>query len=107
MAIDKDALFKSRLGEEEIDVPGVGTVRIRALSRNEAMSVRGVDLGIAEMERKLLALALVDPVLTEDEVKQWQDASGAGEMEPIMLAVVRLSGMQVDAAKAEMQRFRE
>lgn len=106
MAIDKEALFKSRLTEEEVDVPGVGAVRIRALSRTEALSLRGVEMPVEELERRLLAMALVDPVLTQEEVRQWQEASSAGELEPITRAIAELSGMETTAPKTAMRQFR-
>lgn len=106
MAVDKAALFKGRITEEELDVPGVGTIRIRALTRTEALEIRGVDLPVAELERKLLAWALVEPRLTEDEARQWQDASAAGELEPVTKAIARLSGMEQSAPKEAMRKFR-
>lgn len=107
MAVSKEDLFKVKLTEEEVELEGVGAVRVRALTRSEALAVRGLDLTVEEMERKLLAIAMVEPSLTEDEVGQWQAASAAGVMEPLMLRVVELSGMGIDAAKVEMQRFRD
>jgi hypothetical protein len=105
--VDKEALFKSRLNEEEVEVPGVGVVRVRGLSRVEVISVRkATDSEHIDgprtlvIERKMLAAALVDPQLTEAEVKRWQEASAAGEMEPVIAAVQRLSGMEDGAAKA-------
>lgn len=99
MTFDKELLFKPRLKEAEVEVPGVGTVRVRALSRAEAMSLQDTK-GVAAIERKMLALALVDPVLTEAEVGQWQQASAAGELEPVGIKVQELSGMDEGAAKA-------
>lgn len=106
MAVDKDALFKPRTTEEELDVPGIGTIRVRALTRSEALEIRGKELPIAEMEQKLLAWAMVEPTLTVDEVRRWQDASAAGELEPITTAIARLSGMETSAPKEAMRRFR-
>lgn len=106
MAFDKDLLFKPRLPEADVEVPGIGTVRVRALSRAEAMLVRKAD-GTAAVERKMLALALVDPVLTESEVGRWQKASIAGELEPVTDKVSELSGMTQGAAKEAYQEFDE
>lgn len=106
MAVDKKQLFKARLPEEEVDVPGVGTVRVRALSRAEAMKLRKLASSSVEViERKMLALALVDPVLTEDEVGQWQEASTAGELEAVSNKVSELSGMTDGAAKEAYKEF--
>lgn len=103
MTVDKELLFKPRLPEADVDVPGVGTVRVRALSRVEALSIQNVKDGpgrVEAIERKMLALALVDPELTEAEVGKWQKASAAGELEPVTNKISELSGMTDDAAKA-------
>ncbi len=97
--VDIDLLFKSRLPEEDVELPGVGVVRVRGLSRAEALKVRSIE-GRAETERAILALAMVDPTMTEAEVGRWQAASPAGEMEPVTDKVSELSGMLEDSAKA-------
>ena len=53
----------------------------------------------------MLALALLDPVLTEAEVGRWQKASTAGELEPVTNKVSELSGMTEGAAKAAYEEF--
>lgn len=107
MGFNKEELFKKRLQEEEIEIPGVGTVRVRALSRSEAMKFEGIKLEVEVIERKMLAVALVDPVLTEDEIGQWQQASSAGEITTVLLAVLRLSGMETESLKQAVKQFRD
>lgn len=105
--MDKEQLFKARLRERDVELPDVGTVRVRALARGEVMSIRDAgEMDIEEYERKLIALAVVDPVLTEDEVRRWQEAAPAGELEPVTNAIVELSGLDQEAAKQAYQRFR-
>lgn len=106
MAIDKAALLKARSDQKDVEIPGVGTVRIRSLTRAEALALQGKETPVSEIEQKLLSAALVDPKLTEDEVRQWQEASPAGELEPIMEAILDLSGMAREAPKEAYQRFR-
>jgi hypothetical protein len=106
-AVDKAALFVNRLPQEDVEVPGVGTVRVRSLSRAEVMALQGTERPTPlELERKFLVTCLVDPVLTEDEVRQWQEASSAGEIEPVTRVISRLSGMDEKAAKEAVKRFR-
>lgn len=107
MAVTKADLLKQRFGQEPIEIPGVGEVRIRALSRAEALELQGVELPVAEMERKLLSLALVEPKLTEAEVGEWQAASPAGELQPVVTAITRLSGLEPTAAKEAVKSFRD
>lgn len=114
MTFDKELLFKAALPEGEVDLPGKGTVRVRALTRAEVMRVRSSVKSIedaikrvAELERKMLALAMVEPALTEDEVLRWQEASLAGEMEPVVQRVQELSGLIEGAAKEAYREFEE
>jgi hypothetical protein len=97
--VDKELLFKPRLAEAEVEIPGVGTVRVRALSRAEAMVVSGVN-GAAAMERKTLHLGMVDPQLTEAEVGQWQKAAPAGDLQIVNQRIAELSGMVEGSDKA-------
>lgn len=105
MSISKDDLLKARFGVEDVEIPGVGTVKVRALTRGQALQVQGVELSVAEMERKLISWAMVEPTLTEDEVGVWQDGSPAGELQVITDAILRLSGMEKHAAREAMKRF--
>lgn len=104
--VSKADLLKKRFGEEEVEVPGVGTVRVRALTRGQALELQGKEMPVVEMERRLIALAMVEPKLTEDEVGEWQDNTTAGELQGVMEAIVRLSGMEAHAGKAAYQQFR-
>jgi hypothetical protein len=102
--VDKELLFKPRLPEADVDVPGVGTVRVRGLNRGEAMMVAEVK-GTAAKERKILSLGLVDPPLTDAEVGMWQKASPAGELEPVSNRIAELSGMLDGSAKEAVKQF--
>jgi hypothetical protein len=109
-AIDKAALLAGRgIGTRMVEVPGVGKVEVRGLSRAEALDIQSQSaqgLDAAAMEQRLLALAMVSPSLTEDEVAQWQAVAPAGELEPISNAIQELSGLRVTALKEEMTSFR-
>lgn len=104
--IDKAKLLKSRLAETTVDIPGIGTVRVRGLSRAEALAAQNLK-GAAAIERRMLALALVDPVMTEAEVGEWQAAAPAGELEPVTDKIQELSGMTQGAAKEAYRAFEE
>lgn len=98
--MDKAELFKDRLPEADVEIPGVGTVRVRGLTRAEVLKVRKAtdsenmsgDRALV-LERKLIATAMVDPVLTEAEVCQWQEKATAGELEPVIAKLQELSGL--------------
>jgi hypothetical protein len=106
--LDVGALLAERFGVVDVELPTLGgSVKVRPLTRSEALKLRGVELEVDEMERQLLALAMVEPKLTEDQVRQWQDVSPAGELEPVAETIIRISGMAQDAGKAAYADFRE
>ena len=103
--MDKDLLFKPRLPEAEVDIPGVGTVRVRGLSRIEAILVQKCD-DIEARERKIISFGLVDPELSEHEAGRWQKASAASELESVTTVIANLSGLNADAAKEAYKSVR-
>lgn len=111
--VSKDLLLKGRLSEETVELPGVGTVRVRGLSRREVLEVRkktdddAIDGPRAlALERHMVAAAMVDPVLTEDDVAAWQEAGGAGELDIIGGVIQRLSGLDNGAPKEAYKSVR-
>lgn len=108
--MDKELLFKPRqptasgMREDDVEVPGFGTVHVRGLNRVEAMHVQAAN-GTAATERRILALGMVDPAMTEAEVGRWQKASEAGEIEPVSTRIAELSGMAPNAAKEQVKAF--
>ena len=100
MIVDKAALLARRLGEGKHEIPGVGTVRVRGLSRAEILALQALDGGTAASDRRMVSLALVEPALTEDEVRVWQENSTAAEIEALTVAIAELSGIGAGAAKS-------
>lgn len=98
--LDKQALLKARFGEKVVEIPGVGEVRVRALSRGEALQIKGKEQDVAAIEQWVLSRAMVDPPMSEDDVKAWQDNSPAGELQVVFDEILKLSGMEATAAKA-------
>jgi hypothetical protein len=76
-------------------------VTVRALTRAEVLEAQKHHDGsdVATIEAAMLSVALVDPVMTVDEVRQWQEVSPAGELEPVTDALSELSKINVGAAK--------
>lgn len=112
----KARLLKPRLPEADVDVPGVGTVRVRGLSRAEQLlAVKQGDIDSAgnvnitrveAIERRMLAMAMVHPAMSDDEVRQWQRAAPAGDLEPVTRRISELSGMTDGADKEAYKSFR-
>lgn len=94
----------SGMPEADVEVPGLGTVRVRGLSRLESMQLQALK-GIQAQERRMLAMAMVDPAMTEAEVGQWQRVSPGGELEPVTTMVARLSGTLSTSAKEVVREF--
>lgn len=96
--ISKEQLLKQALTEAEVEIPGRGTVRVRSLTRAQALRVSAAD----PLEAEVIALTggLVEPALTADEVHQLLDATGADELQPVVDEIMRLSGMGEGAQKS-------
>jgi hypothetical protein len=105
--VNKADLLAKSFGVTEVEIDGVGTVVVRPLTRAEALSVEGVDWRADALERRLLSMAMVEPALTEDEVAEWQSNSPAGQMQPVVAAIVRISGMEEISAKKAYAEFRK
>lgn len=113
MTVSRDDLFRLRLDTSEVELPGLGTVKVRALSREEVLGFRKVKtedgLGLGEdpgaMECHMVAAALVDPKLTVEDVQRWQSVSPVGELEVLTDAIAEVSGMNTGAVKEAVKRF--
>lgn len=111
--MDKEKLLAPRaetdsgMPEDDFVIPGIGTIRVRGLSRWEMLvAQREQSKGILVYEKLLVHYGMVDPALTEDEVVRWQKASTAGELEPVTRRIAQLSGVMPDSAKEAVKSFR-
>ena len=52
------------------------------------------------MDVLVLTSGMVDPPLTEAEVREWRAVAAAGAVEPVMQAILRLSGLGEGAPKS-------
>ncbi|GAA2355339.1 hypothetical protein Cme02nite_69400 [Catellatospora methionotrophica] len=103
--MDKSKLLANRVevATEDVEIPGVGTVHVRALSRFEVLlSQKKYPDDAMAQERFSLSTALLDPKLTEDEVGVWQRSSLPNEINAVSSVVNRLSGIGKDAAKSDV-----
>lgn len=97
------ALTAPRLETEEFEIAG-GTVLIRALSRHEMLTASAAadGGGALAMEREMISFALVEPTMTVDQVAEWQKASPAAEMMPLVHRINALSGVGKGAEKSDL-----
>lgn len=108
MTVDKERLLKPRLAEREVEVPGVGTVRVRSLSRSEVirMGTLGRDGDFDGAETFALACGMVDPALAEHEAREWRRNASSDEVEPVLEAITQMSALGDDALKEAVHTFR-
>jgi hypothetical protein len=104
LILSKEAFMKVSLPEEPVTVEGLGTVRVRSLSRAEYMRIRTND---AEgWEIALVALCMVEPSLTEDEVREWRETMAAPKLfDDLAGEVLRVSGLRQTAVAEAKQSF--
>ena len=102
----KARLLKPRLNEDTLPVEGVGELRVRGLSRAEALRVQTAK-DEEHAERLILRFGVVEPELDDADIKTWQESSGAGEIENVTQRISELSGLGQGAEKEAMQNFRD
>lgn len=99
-------LLAKRIKEEEIPLPGLDvTVVVRGLSREESAALSAAE-GPDAAEIMALRFGLIDPKLTEDEIREWRRQAPGGELQPIAEAITRLSGMDDGADRRVVEEFR-
>jgi len=102
--MDIAQLLKPRLPESDVEISGVGTVRVRGLSRWEVLAVRATNTDSGR-EQSILALAMVDPAMSEAQAADWLRCAPAGEIEPVTDKIAELSGLAPKAAKEAVKEF--
>lgn len=104
----KAKLLANRLPVEPVDVPGVGTVQVRGMSRKEVGAAIDAardgdgEIDNVRLEVAYLVTAMVEPALTEDEAALWHATGGMDELQPVLDKVMALSGLGKAAAKSDV-----
>ena len=122
--MDKAVLLKGFLPEADVELPsGIGTVRVRGLSRQEAVAVQR---GVSEddpnandvLEVRAVARGILDPVLSEatdpDErikeaeaaVAHWRTVGLAADVQAVAQRISQLSNMEKDSGKGPTSHSR-
>lgn len=104
--VDKEILFSLTVPEQKLELPGLGTIRVRGLSRVE-MLLAGKHDTVAEVERWMLHFGIVEPALTVKEVERWQRAAPSATFQPITMLIRELSGHGEGADKSGVSEVRE
>jgi hypothetical protein len=109
--MDKAVLLKGYLPEDTVTLPsGQGDVRVRGLSRNEAVAMAKLvgDSGHLTPEAEAFACShgMLDPVMTEDDVRAWRDVAVAADVQAVVERISELSNMDANAGKGPTSRSR-
>lgn len=103
--MNKEDLLKPSFAQQDVEIPGKGTVTVRALTRAELHQVgadgnKGKPRPNKEVEALTIVYGLVDPQLDINEVQEWMDNCPMGEIQPVLDAIQEVSGMREAADKA-------
>jgi hypothetical protein len=100
--LSRDDILARKVGgrTELVELPGGGAVRVRGLTRAEGHELRGLEKqGPQEQEIYAVATALVEPKMSEADVRVWFLEGSAGDLQPIAAKINELSGMNPGAGK--------
>lgn len=91
----KARLLAARNNERSIELPGIGTVKVRGLTRAEVMGLKGKfdPQDVVAHDVWILATAMVEPALTRDEVVQWYEVASMEEIQTVINAALQVGGM--------------
>lgn len=88
----KAKLLQRRVGQATVELPGLGTVTVRGLTRTEVLRIQDQE-GKRQYDAMTIAIGMVDPPFTFEEAQQWQDVSPAAELDLVTDKIAELSGM--------------
>ncbi|WP_410669133.1 hypothetical protein [Amycolatopsis sp. cmx-4-68] len=100
MTVSKEDLLAKRFGVEDFEVPELGTFRIRALTRAQALEIKDREMPVAIAEQRILSRAVVEPQLSEEDVAELQAHVPAGLLEPLVDRIATISGMTKGSPKS-------
>lgn len=101
----REQILARKLGRDTVDLPDGGTIEVRGLNRREAMHVSALE-DHYDRDVYLVATGMVDPVMTEDDVRAWGDQDDSGTMEIVSQRIGELSRMVEGAGKSRVSRAR-
>ena len=103
-----DLLKAASCPEETVTLPSSGLkVRVRGLTRSESLQIAGQELPLEDVEAYVVSVGMVDPMISDAEVRVWAGRSPAGDVKEVMDTIQRLSGLVEAAPKEQYLRFRD
>ena len=92
-------ILARKTGKGTATLPDGSTVAIRALTRDEALTMQNLD-GLADKDNFIIATGMTSPTMTIDDVAAWAAAGDAGDLVAVSEAIAELSGLQQGAGKS-------
>lgn len=107
--IDKELFLKARIPERVVDIPDVGEVRLRGLTRAEAKRVQELlqPESKEDADAVMLSLCMVQPEISPSEAAAWLEEASLQEASLLLAACLDLSGLTEEAAKKTYEQFRD
>lgn len=96
----------SGMPEGDVTLASGAIIRVRGMSRWEAMKGKAVDDRI-EWEAYVIATGMVAPAMTVEAVRTWQQRSLPAELEPVTDKIAELSGMDEGAERRAVREMVE
>jgi hypothetical protein len=103
--LTREEILAKAVDQEVVNLPSGGQVKVRGLTRDEALNVQEAE-GTAARDNLTISQGLVEPALTVEDVAAWAATAPAADSIEISRAIARLSGMSEGAGKSGPDRAR-
>jgi hypothetical protein len=91
---------------EDFTLPASGkVVRIRPMTRAEVLAINNKDLDLAGREQRYISKAMVEPRITVEMAKRWQEKGHAGDIGELVDRIGTISGLTKRGEKAAAKDF--
>lgn len=88
--------------EKDVTLAGLGKVRVRSLSRAEALASKDVDER-RDFEAFIIACGMVQPPMTQEQARAWLNVATPYEIEQVTDEIGTLSGVTQDAVRTAVR----
>jgi hypothetical protein len=98
-------ILARKTGKGTATLPDGSTVAIRALTRDEALTMQ--ELGtLAEKDNFIISTGMTDPKMTLEDVAAWAAGGDAGDLVVVSKEIAELSGLGEGAGKSRVPGVR-
>jgi hypothetical protein len=108
--VSLDALLAADVPVDVAEIPGVGLVKVRGLTRAELHLLTKKDGGNPSAETSdvfYFTHGLVEPAVTESQARKVFESIGFGALQPVIAKISELSGVSRDDQKAAYKSLRD